>query len=123
MVERVGSAYTIVLGRPLSPREREVMLYTALGWTAVEIGSRLFIDPDTVKNHRCNSYIKLGVLGGAPEAVALLLITDLDFYNKAREAILAEKDKSNGKGRGGFQPGGFGWKEYCERWLMKFWST
>ena len=107
MTERVGSAYTIVLGRPLSPREREVMLYTALGWTAEKIGVELFIDPDTVKNHRCNSYVKLGVFGGAPEAVALLLITDLKFYDDVKKAITAGEDKSNGNGRGGVQPGGF----------------
>ena len=107
MVERVGSAYTIVLGRPLSPREREVMFYTALGWTAEQIGIKLFIETDTAYNHRQNSYVKLGVLGGAVEAVSLLLITDLEFYDDVKNTIIAGKDKSNGNGRGGIQPGGF----------------
>jgi DNA-binding NarL/FixJ family response regulator len=83
------------------------MFYTALGWTTKQIGAKLFIETDTAQNHRQNSYVKLGIFGGAAEAVALLLITDLEFYDNVKKAVTAGKDKSNGNGRGGVQPGGF----------------
>ena len=98
--------YTIILGKPLSPREREVLLYTALGLTAVQIGTKLGISDQTVKSHRANIYVKLGVYS-ALEAVTQHLITDRNFYNAVREAISEGRDKPVGNNRGGLQPGGF----------------
>ena len=92
---------------PLSPREREVMLYTAIGLTAEQIGEKLFIETSTAMSHRKNSYVKLGVFAGAVEATAFLLITDLEFFNKVREAILDGRDKPIRHNHGGIQPGGF----------------
>jgi len=98
--------YTIVLGKPLSPREREILLNTALGLTAVQIGTKLGISDHTVKSHRTNIYVKMGVYS-ALEAVAQHLVTDQDFYNVVKEAILKGRDKPDGNNRGGPQPGGF----------------
>lgn len=92
---------------PLSPREREVMVFTALGLTCEQIGEKLFIGKRTAGRHRQNSYTKLGVFAGAPEAVSLLLVTDLDFYNVVKDAILEGQDKPIEHNRGGTQPGGF----------------
>ena len=98
--------YTIVLGKPLSPREREILLNTALGLTAVQIGTKLGISDQTVKSHRANIYVKMGVYS-ALEAIVQHLITDLDFYNVVKEAVLEGRDKPDGNNRGGPQPGGF----------------
>lgn len=92
---------------PLSPRQREIMFYTALGLTCEQIGEKLFIEKSTVRRHRQDSYTKLGVYAGAPEAVSLLLVTDLDFYNEVRSAIYTGQDKPIEHPRGGFRPGSF----------------
>ena len=47
----------------LTERERDVLRYTAQGYTAPEIGERLFISPLTVKRHASSIYSKLGVAG------------------------------------------------------------
>ncbi len=103
---REHGTYAVVLGKPLSPREREVLLNTALGLTAVQIGTKLGISDQTVKSHRANIYVKMGVYS-ALEAVTQCLITDQDFYNAAKDAILEGRDKPDGNNRGGPQPGGF----------------
>ena len=104
---RVGSYPSVVLGKPLSPREREVMYYVALGWTAEQIGERLCIETSTAKQHKHNSFVKLGAFSGSMEAIVRLLMTDLTFYNDVKDAVLTEKDKPEDYNRGGLQPGGF----------------
>jgi two-component system nitrate/nitrite response regulator NarL len=48
--------------RPLlTPREREILILTAEGCTAPEIGRRLYLSPTTVKTHLQHMYEKLGV--------------------------------------------------------------
>ena len=48
-------------GKPLSPREREVMGLIAQGATNAEIAKKLFLSPHTVKEHTSAIYRKLGV--------------------------------------------------------------
>lgn len=48
-------------GPPLSAREREVLAEIALGHTNREIGARLHLSPNTVKEHTSAVYRKLGV--------------------------------------------------------------
>ncbi len=98
--------YTIILGKPLSPRELEVLLNTALGLTAVQIGQMLGISDQTARRHRQNIYVKMGVYG-ALEAVTQLLVTDQDFYNVVKKAVLEGRNKPDKNNRGGSQPGGF----------------
>jgi len=50
-------------------RELEVLGFLARHLTNREIGSELFISPETVKRHTKNIYLKLSV-GGRREAVA-----------------------------------------------------
>jgi two-component system nitrate/nitrite response regulator NarL len=45
----------------LTPREREILLLTADGCNAPEIGRRLYLSPTTVKTHLQHLYEKLGV--------------------------------------------------------------
>ncbi len=45
----------------LTPREREVAVFAAQGYTAAEIGERLFIGRRTVESHLASCYAKLGV--------------------------------------------------------------
>jgi LuxR family maltose regulon positive regulatory protein len=53
----------------LTSRELEVLGFLARHLTNREIGSELFISPETVKRHTKNIYLKLSV-GGRREAVA-----------------------------------------------------
>ena len=46
---------------PLSPREREVMLLVAAGYSNQQIAAQLFVDISTVKKHLTHIYDKLGV--------------------------------------------------------------
>ncbi len=50
-----------LVGPSLSPREREVLGELARGATYADIGSRLFLSPNTVKTHVSSLYAKLGV--------------------------------------------------------------
>ena len=54
-------APVVLAGRPLSPREREVLGRVALLETNVEIGEHLGIRPETVKTHLFYIYRKLDV--------------------------------------------------------------
>lgn len=47
--------------RELSEREREVLAFTAEGYTSREIGERLFISPKTVDTYRARIMRKLGL--------------------------------------------------------------
>jgi DNA-binding CsgD family transcriptional regulator len=47
--------------KPLTAREKQVVDLAAAGFTAREIGARLFIGERTVETHLANSYSKLGV--------------------------------------------------------------
>jgi two-component system nitrate/nitrite response regulator NarL len=51
--------------RSLSEREREILVLTADGLSAADIGQRLFLSPATVKTHLQRIYQKLGVSGRA----------------------------------------------------------
>jgi DNA-binding NarL/FixJ family response regulator len=57
---------------PLSPREREVLRLLAAGGSYGEIGSKLFLSPDTVRAHAHKAMTKLGARTRT-EAVALAL--------------------------------------------------
>jgi DNA-binding NarL/FixJ family response regulator len=46
---------------PLTPREREIVRYVALGLRNAEVGRSLFISEDTVKTHLNNVFKKLGL--------------------------------------------------------------
>jgi DNA-binding NarL/FixJ family response regulator len=46
--------------RALSPREREVLRMLAEGGSYAEIGSTLFLSPDTVRDHAQRAMTKLG---------------------------------------------------------------
>ena len=50
-----------LVGPSLSPREREVLGELARGATYADIGSTLFLSPNTVKTHVSSLYAKLGV--------------------------------------------------------------
>jgi len=52
-------------GKPLSPREREVLTLTAEGREMDEIGAFLFLALNTVRTHRLNIYRKLGARNAA----------------------------------------------------------
>lgn len=47
-------------GQSLTPREHEVMSLIALGYTGAEIAEKLFLSPETVRNHTRNARAKLG---------------------------------------------------------------
>jgi LuxR family maltose regulon positive regulatory protein len=68
------------LVEPLSDREIEVLQLISEGLTNSEIGSRLFLSPNTVKAHARNIYAKIGVnnrtqAGAKARALGLLKIT------------------------------------------------
>lgn len=60
----------------LSEREREVLAYTAEGYTSAEIGEKLFISPKTVDTYRSRVMRKLGFTH-RPELVRFALETGL----------------------------------------------
>ena len=51
------------------------------------IADKMNIAFQTVKNHRSNAYIKLDVYSAA-EAIALLMVTDQNFYDEVRRSLL-----------------------------------
>lgn len=57
---------------PLSPRECEVLRLLAEGGTYAEIGSSLFLSPDTIRTHAARAMTKLGARTRT-QAVALAL--------------------------------------------------
>ena len=86
MTERIGSTPYIFRGRKVSPREREILVLTAVGLPSRQIAIQLSISPQTVKNHRSNAYIKLDVYS-AVQAVTLLMATDQEFYDEVKQSI------------------------------------
>lgn len=83
------------IGKPLSPAERDVLFYTALGLYAKEIADIRCVTKNTIKNQRSHAFTKLGVYSSS-EAIALLLVTNQEFYDKVKQAILAEEHKPYG---------------------------
>jgi DNA-binding NarL/FixJ family response regulator len=68
----------------LTPREQEVLVLIAEGYSNREIGERLFISPKTVDNHRSNIMQKLG-LRSTIELVryaAKLGLIDVDIWKQ-----------------------------------------
>jgi DNA-binding NarL/FixJ family response regulator len=68
----------------LTPREQEVMVLLAEGYSPKEIGAKLFISPKTVENHRTNIMNKLG-LHSTLELVryaARLGLVDVDLWKE-----------------------------------------
>lgn len=57
-------------GRPLSAREIEVLALTADGMDSGEVGARLHLQPQTVRDHLKRVYAKLGARN-APHAVGV----------------------------------------------------
>jgi DNA-binding NarL/FixJ family response regulator len=55
----------------LSRREKEILQLVAKGFDNVEIAKRLFIAEQTVKNHLCDIYLKIGVHDRVKMAVLL----------------------------------------------------
>lgn len=45
---------------PLTPRETEILRLAAAGMSVAEIGSRLYLSPNTIKTHLSHLYAKLG---------------------------------------------------------------
>ena len=45
----------------LSPREHEIVSFVTQGFKNKEIAEKMFISEQTVKNHLCNIFDKLGV--------------------------------------------------------------
>lgn len=82
----------LVIGAPLSPGERNVMYYTALGLTALEIGELRGTTHNVVKNQRGHAYTKLTAHSDV-EAIATLMATDQGFCDDVRIAILAGDHK------------------------------
>jgi len=91
---------TLVIGKP-TPSQRNVLYYTALGLTAYEISRLRGVSAHCIKNHRIDSYVRLGVYNTA-EAISLLMVTDQDFFDDVKKAILegAHKPDSQLHGRG-----------------------
>jgi DNA-binding NarL/FixJ family response regulator len=68
----------------LTPREQEIMVLLAEGYSAKEAGAKLFISPKTVENHRANIMNKLG-LHSTLELVryaARLGLVDIDLWKE-----------------------------------------
>lgn len=68
----------------LTPREQEILVFIAEGFSNKEIGERLFISPKTVDNHRSNIMKKLG-LRSTIELVryaAKLGLIDVDLWKQ-----------------------------------------
>jgi len=55
----------------LAPRQREIAGLVAIGLTEAEIGARLGITRNTVKNHKTIVYRKLGVRNAVELTLAL----------------------------------------------------
>lgn len=83
---------SLLMGSPLSPSERNVMHYTALGLTALEIGELRGTTHNVVKNQRGHAYTKIGAHSDV-EAIATLMVTDQDFRDEVGVAILAGEHK------------------------------
>ena len=59
-------------GRPLSPREREVLLLVAEGLGGKQVARALGISPKTVEHHKTRAFAKLGVPNQAAAVAALM---------------------------------------------------
>ena len=84
--QRMGNLPHIIKGNPISPREREALILTAVGLNCRQIADKMKIANQTVKNHRSNAYIKLDVYS-AFHAIALLMVTDQGFYDEVKQSL------------------------------------
>jgi len=84
--ERTGSSTAAIKGNPITPREREALILTAVGLNCRQIADKMKIANQTVKNHRSNAYIKLDVYS-AFHAIALLMVTDQGFYDEVKQSL------------------------------------
>jgi len=84
--ERTGSSTAAIKGNPITPREREALILTAVGLNCRQIADKMKIANQTVKNHRSNAYIKLDVYS-AFHAIALLMVTDQGFYDEVKRSL------------------------------------
>ncbi|GIK36542.1 MAG: hypothetical protein BroJett011_03750 [Chloroflexota bacterium] len=66
--------------KKLSPRERETLTLLAQGYTAAEIGQRLFLAASTIEKYQTSIYNKLGAKNG-PNAVAIALARRLISFD------------------------------------------
>ena len=78
---------SVVMGKPLSLGERNVLFYTALGLTAKEIAVLRGTTHNVVKNQRGHAYVKLGTYTGV-EAIAFLMATNPGFFDDVKRAVL-----------------------------------
>lgn len=82
-----------VLGLPpawsmgLTPREREAVVHATEGLTNAQIGARMFISRDTVKEHLKNAYAKLGVNGRAAAAARVAELGLLADWSRERVVL------------------------------------
>ena len=60
-LHRVGESEPSTAYEQLSPREREVLRFTAEGYDARDIGERLYLSPKTVETYRRRAMEKLGL--------------------------------------------------------------
>jgi two-component system response regulator NreC len=60
-LHRVGESEPSAAYEQLSPREREVLRFTAEGYDARDIGERLYLSPKTVETYRRRAMEKLGL--------------------------------------------------------------
>jgi DNA-binding CsgD family transcriptional regulator len=70
VADRSDPACVALLGKPLSPREQEILSRVAEGGTAREIAAEFFFSESTVKTHLKFVYAKLGAISAA-NAVAI----------------------------------------------------
>lgn len=84
--ERMANGPHITRGRDVSPREREALILTAVGLGGRQIADKMNVSYQTIKNHKHNAYIKLDVYGAAA-AIALLMVTDQNFYDEVKRHI------------------------------------
>jgi len=61
LAERVESALESFGARILTNREREIVLFVIQGHNSESISHQLDLSPDTIRLHRHNAYVKLGV--------------------------------------------------------------
>jgi len=80
----------------LTPSERDVLFYTALGLYAREIAPIRGTSHNVIQNQRGSAILKLGVYSSI-EAISLMMSIDQEFHKKVRKAVLSGCHKPDGK--------------------------